>query len=62
MLDGKLSCRRHKCRNNYVNGCSNFLTTVKAIPSLTVNTEDFKIGVKRKLYLSHLTLLSRKKM
>jgi hypothetical protein len=35
---------------------------VKAIPSLAVNTEDFKIDVKRKVNLSHHTLLSLKNL
>ena len=35
-----------------------FLSALKATPSLTVNTEDFKIDVKRKVNLNRLTLLS----
>jgi len=41
-----------------MNACSFLLTTLKAMPSLTVNTEDFKIDVKRKVNLNYLTLLS----
>jgi hypothetical protein len=41
-----------------MNECSFFLSTLKAIPNLTVNKEDFKIYVKRKVNLNHLTLLS----
>lgn len=34
-----------------------FLSAFKATPSLTLNTEDFKIDVKRKTNLNNLTLL-----